>query len=345
MMNTALHDEVDNALARSMQTAVPLVEAPFAALGLAQGLSEADVLRRVQRWSDSGLLREISAIAEGAVLGHDSALVAGRVPVERLEAVADIISAHPTVTHNYLREHEYNLWFTVATPPHMPLERTLELLAAEADLPAFYPLRRTHTFKIGVNFDLTTKRNQTATCELKAPVMRATSRREQAMLRALQTPIAFVPRPFDALAEEAGVPLGDLLAFAQGEIGLALRRYVATFHHRRLGVRGNGMVVWRVAPARLDALGPQLAQVPEVSHCYARNPIPGFDYTLYSMTHGPDRASVQASAARTAVQLDMPDYLILFSTREFKKTRLRYFLTELDDWWEARTGERAAEAA
>ncbi len=345
MMNTALHDEVDNALARKMQTAVPLVETPFAALGESLGLTEADVLARVTRWQDTGIFREISAIAEGAVLGHDSALVAGRVPVERLEAVADVISAHPTVTHNYLREHDYNLWFTIATPPHMPLERTLELLAAEAGVDAFYPLRRTHTFKIGVNFDLKTKKNKTATCELKTPVQRATSEIEQAMLRALQTPLTVVSRPFDSLAASAGVPVGELLAFARGEIGKVLRRYVATFHHRRLGVRGNGMVVWNVDPSRFEHLGPRLAQVPEVSHCYARNPIPGFDYTLYSMTHGPDRAAVEASAARTAVELDMPDYLILFSTREFKKTQLRYFLTELDQWWEARTGESAAAAA
>ncbi len=343
-----LSDELRNELIRSVQGGVPFVERPFADIAERLGLGEpgeAAVIAQLERLSEEKVLREISAVLEGSVLGYDSALVAGVVPEADLERVVEVVNAHPTVTHNYLRNHHYNLWFTIAVPPEMKLEKTLELLAHEGGIAGFLPLRRTHTFKIGVNFDLKTKKNKTATCELKTPVQRATSEIEQAMLRALQTPLTVVSRPFDSLAASAGVPVGELLAFARGEIGKVLRRYVATFHHRRLGVRGNGMVVWNVDPSRFEHLGPRLAQVPEVSHCYARNPIPGFDYTLYSMTHGPDRAAVEASAARTVVELDMPDYLILFSTREFKKTRLRYFLTELDQWWEARTGESAAAAA
>ena len=96
------------------------------------------------------------------------------------------------------------------------------------------------------------------------------------------------------------------------------------------------MAVWTVDDERLPKVGPRLAAAPEVTHCYARNAIDGFPYTAYSMIHGPDRESVLEVAARLSEELDLPEYVVLFSTREFKKVRLRYFLPELDRWWSER---------
>jgi DNA-binding Lrp family transcriptional regulator len=98
------------------------------------------------------------------------------------------------------------------------------------------------------------------------------------------------------------------------------------------------MVTWRVPDERIEEVGWRLAEAPEVSHCYARSAIEGFPYTLYSMVHGPDRESCRAIADRLASQTGLDDYAVLFSEREFKKTRLRYFLPELDDWWSSRAG-------
>ena len=104
------------------------------------------------------------------------------------------------------------------------------------------------------------------------------------------------------------------------------------------GVRENGMIVWRVAERQIAEVGAQLARSREVSHCYARNPIEGFPYTLYSIIHGPDRESCRATAAQLSHETGIDDYAVLFSEREFKKVRLRYFLPELDAWWTARAG-------
>lgn len=93
------------------------------------------------------------------------------------------------------------------------------------------------------------------------------------------------------------------------------------------------MVVWKVDEANLEKVGEVLAQQPEVSHCYARNPIEGFPYTLYSMIHGPNQQHCREVAERISCKLDIKDYIILFSTHEFKKCRLRYFLPELSVWW------------
>ena len=93
------------------------------------------------------------------------------------------------------------------------------------------------------------------------------------------------------------------------------------------------MVVWRVSEAALAETGARLAESPDVSHCYARNPIDGFPYSLYSMIHGPERDACRAVAAELARTVGIQDYAVLFSEREFKKVRLRYFLPELDRWW------------
>jgi DNA-binding Lrp family transcriptional regulator len=128
----------------------------------------------------------------------------------------------------------------------------------------------------------------------------------------------------------------ELIEFARSHLGGAIRRYVGTLRHRKLGVRENGMVVWRAAPDQIEVAGPQLANAPEVSHCYARNAVEGFPYTLYSMVHGPTRESCEEIARGLSKQTGLDDYAVLFSVREFKKERLRYFLPELDQWWDER---------
>jgi DNA-binding Lrp family transcriptional regulator len=323
---------------RTVQAGVPFDERPFQRIAEQIGLPEEAVLAQLRHWREQGVLREISAVLEGSALGYDSALVAGTVPGEILERAVEAVNAHPTVTHNYLRDHALNLWFTIAVPGEMDLEGTLALLAGEAGVPAFHPLRRTQTFKIGVNFDPATLKNRTlAARPVKVEPLRV-SLRDAALFRALQTPLPLVPLPFSELAKAADATPEELLAFARRHLGGAIRRYVGTLRHRKLGVRENGMVVWRVPPARIEEVGWRLARVPEVSHCYARNPIPGFPYTLYSMTHGPDRDTCRGVAARLARETGAQDYAVLFSEREFKKVRLRYFLPELDQWWTARAG-------
>lgn len=322
-----------NTLAHAVQFNVPFVSRPFAEIGRRVGLPEREVLSELERWQSEGKLREISAILEGSALGYDSALVAGQVPPERLDAVAAVLNAHPTVTHNYVRDHSYNLWFTLAVPVRMGLEKTLELLADRAGVAKFHALRRTHTFKVGVNFDLVSRTSTTSAPKLEAALPLVPSEQDEHLFRALQTPLPLAERPFALLAARFGASEDELLEFGARHLGNAMRRYVATFRHRQLGVRGNGMVVWQAPESELTRLGPLMARAPEVSHCYARNAIPGFPYTLYSMLHGPNEATCRELAAGIADRLGLSEYLILFSSRELKKCRLRYFLPELDAWW------------
>jgi DNA-binding Lrp family transcriptional regulator len=143
-------------------------------------------------------------------------------------------------------------------------------------------------------------------------------------------------RPFGELARGIEASEGELIDFARRHLGGAIRRYVGTLRHRKLGVKENGLVVWRVSEDDVQAAGERLARAPEVSHCYARNPVPNFPYTLYSMVHGPSRESCREIACALSRETGLGDYAALFSEREFRKQRLRYFLPELDHWWRER---------
>lgn len=321
-----------------LQRGLPFVHAPFAALAEQVGLSEEGALERVRELSRDKKLREISAILESEALAYESALVAAEVPAVALDRVAEQVCLHPTATHVYQRRHRLNLWFTIAVPKHMGLAPTLGLLSRETGGTVYHPLPRTATFKIGVVFDVATGANASEAAVRPELAVLEASPEEQAMLRALQRPLPLEKAPFAALAADAGVNEERLLSFARAHVGGVIRRYAGTFRHRALGVRANGMVAMQVPEERLAAVGQAIASNKEVSHCYARETAPGFPYRLYAMVHGPDEDACRDLAARLTAGADVEAYEVLFSSKEYKKTRLRFFLPELEAWWLQRAG-------
>src|ERR1035437_4669419 len=140
---TAATDPHDAALLGRLQIAVPFSRRPFADLGTQLGLGEDDVLARLKRLKNEKIIRQISAIFDTRSLGYASSLVAARVNPEHVDAAAAVLNAHPGVSHNYLRNHEYNLWYTIAVPPtsRFGLEKTVEILHREsgAEAPRLLP--------------------------------------------------------------------------------------------------------------------------------------------------------------------------------------------------------------
>src|SRR5437879_1484102 len=111
-------DDLDKRLLNHVQGEFPMAVRPFMALGEALGISETEVIRRVQRLKEAEAIRQVSAIFDTRSLGYQSSLVAMRLAPERLNAAAEIINSHPGVSHNYKRNNAFNLWFTIALPQH-----------------------------------------------------------------------------------------------------------------------------------------------------------------------------------------------------------------------------------
>ena len=327
-------DSRDQRLLTLAQTAFPLCSRPWAALGERLGEDEDSVILRVVRLRQSRVLRQVSAIFDSRALGYRGALVAARVPVARLEEAAAVVSAHPGVSHNYQREHAFNLWFTFAAAPGRSLEDEASRLAVRAGLEEHHVLPALRTFRIGVAFDLGTGEAR-ALGEVssgrrdQAPVELAAQ--DRAAVRLLQEDLRPVSRPFLGLARTLDwteEELFDWMADA-GARGM-LRRFAAVLDHREAGFGAGGMGVWAVPEGRVEEVGRAFALDAAVTHCYQRPAFEGWPYTLFTMVHGSRRGDCDAILDRLAALVPgWTSRAALYSLREFKKERIRYFLEDL----------------
>jgi siroheme decarboxylase len=331
-------DERDQALLNIIQTAFPLVGRPFAALG--EGISESEdaVMARCRRLKDDRIIRQVSAIFDTRRIGYRSSLVATAVDEHRIEQAAALINAHPGVSHNYRRNHEFNLWWTVAVPPHINLETHVAALHRLSQANATRILPTLKLYKIGVDLDVSDQRSMAARTTL--PAYRDSGRsgtdltdEEVAYLRELQEDLPVEPAPFAGMAERLGVSEDDVLKAAQAFIDEGLmRRFAAVLHHRRAGFGANAMSVWAVPDDRVDEYGYELAGYAAVSHCYRRPTYPDWPYALFGMIHGTSRERVEEAVADIMRRTGLKDYRLLYSTAEYKKVRVRYFDPAYDAW-------------
>ena len=146
-------DEVDKRLLNIIQADFPIEVHPYRVIGERLGIGEDEALGRVRALVESGIIRRIGPSFDTRKLDHVSTLVAARVPIERLEEVAGIVSSFPQVTHNYGRDFEYNLWFTIIAKDESEIERTLDRIKAETGISEMHELPAKRMFKIRVEFE------------------------------------------------------------------------------------------------------------------------------------------------------------------------------------------------
>ena len=336
-------DDLDRQLLNRIQSDFPLVARPFAELGRPLGLSEEDVVARMRALKAGRIVRQVSAIFDTKSLGYKSSLVAMRVDPDRITEAARIINEHPGVTHNYERNHQYNLWFTIAVPPTSDLEavvqRIHELARAEVTR-VMYTLR---LFKIGVNLDMTGQRPPDA---VATPEYReqdrvrardfAVTELDKQVIRELQEDLPIEPRPFTAIAERIGLTEDELFAAMQSLVERGfMRRMAAILYHRRAGFRANGMGVWAVPEDDVVEIGEQMASFANVSHCYRRPTYPDWPYNVFTMVHGQSVEQCEEILAAISKKTGVTEYISLYSTREYKKTRLLFY-TDAYQKWEAK---------
>lgn len=350
MCANLLHN-VDRQLLASVQEQVPLSPRPFADVARSLNLPESVMLDRLSelRAGPHNVIRQIGAIFDSGSLGYRSTLVAAKVPEHRLAAAAAVINKHPGVSHNYRRDHDYNLWSTLAVPPdsRLGLEATAQTLHRRCGAVATRLLPTLKMYKIGVKLDLgrgepdrprSPSRKIAATTEPHHPAV-ALSQREMEFVRILQRDLPIVERPFDAWARDVGVNVDELLAVAeQFRLRGIMRRISAVLRHRELGFDANAMGVWIVPPDCQDAFGATAAGFSEVSHCYLRPSYEDWPYTIFTMiqAHDRTRAANVLGAIASATGIDNHD--ALYSTHEYKKVRIQYFTGDVEAWEDGVSG-------
>jgi DNA-binding Lrp family transcriptional regulator len=332
-------DDLDRKLLNLMQGSFPLEPRPYAAVAAAAACSEEEVLARVARLLEQRIIRQVTPIYDTRALGYGSMLVAAKVDAEHPWAAAKIINSHPGVSHNYLRNHEFNMWFTIAVErdSKLGLDGTLDVLASLTGAESIRQLPTLKLFKIRMDLEMEggTQALATPGAESAPAPLEAIDydERDVAVIRATQGDLPIVSEPYTGPAAALGMQVSELLEHMTGmrERGL-LRRVAAILYHRRAGFSANGMGVWKVPAEQIAAVGPRMASFRGISHCYQRPTYPDWPYSVFTMAHGRSKEECDAVLDAIADDTGIDERATLYSSTEFKKVRLLYFTGSFGDW-------------
>ena len=348
-------DLIDRKLLNLIQGPFPMVAQPYLDLARQLEITEDDTLARLTELKRQNVLRQISAIFDTRRLGYKTTLVAMAFDPETLHQAAQEINKHPGVSHNYAREGSYyNLWFTLAVPPEHDLEATARYMGRKTGALESRIMPTIRFFKIGVNFDMVKRQgssynfspegfNQGEADSWNTP--QAVTEWEKQAIREMQEDLPLISRPFDPIADRLGLSAPELFALAEDfQRRRIMRRYSAVLHHRRSGFRSNAMIVWKVPEERSEEVGMIMAGHQAVTHCYQRPTFPDWPYTHFTMVHATTPEGCEEYSREISDATGITDRLALYSTREYKKTRVRYFVPDYDEYLESETDFNVAVA-
>ncbi len=309
---------MDRMLLDEVQRRFPLCERPFVKIGARLNLSEAEVLRRLRRHKANGLIRRIGPVFDARKSGLIGTLVALAVPPSRIRRAAGCINSFEGVTHNYLRRHPLNIWFTLACRDRAAQENILREIKKRVSPLRYLELPAKKIFKLGVIFDLGVPARREGRAGRGVHIRKAGARRigaaARSLMEGLSDDIPIVSRPFPR-----GTSRAIRLLAASGRI----RRFGAILDGRRLGLRFNALVAWRTGgQGRIVSAGRRLASFPQVSHCYARARSRSWPYDLYTMIHVSDRRRARRLVTEMAQATGIDDYAALETVRELKRSSI-----------------------
>ncbi len=329
----------DRELLNLMQGSFPIAERPYAEVAAEMGISEDEVLADVQRLLDDRIIRQVTPIYDTRAFGYGSMLVAAKIDPEHPWRAAKIVNSHPGVSHNYLRNHDFNMWFTIAVEEDskLGLQGTLDVLQELTGAESIRQLPTLKLFKIRMDLEM---QGDTDSLASQGKVEEAVELERQSydqfdrdVVVATQGNLPVVSEPWAPAAEQLGIPVDDLLAHLRGmqERGL-LRRVAGILFHRRAGFSANGMGVWKVPEDQIEEIGPQMAAFRGISHCYQRPTYEDWPYQVFTMAHGRSKEECDAILDTIADQFPIEDRATLYSSTEFKKVRLLYFTDDFRNW-------------
>jgi len=324
-------DTIDKNLLDIIQAEFPLSREPFAALGLRLSIDSDEVIRRIKQLKADGVIRYIGPVFNPGRLGYRTTLIAMKLQAERLDEAGRIIGTHPMVSHCYERDHDFNLWFTLAMPIAEDIDNEVHNLGKKVRAETTLNLPAVKTFKIGAYFKLGGYNTSASSMVINhnRPHYKdiALSPIDQTVINALQQDLPLTEKPFDPISARAEIDADKFLSHCQAlsQRGV-MRRFSASVSHNKLGFTANAMACWAATSDTVEAAGKKIAMFPEVSHCYERRTNSIWHHNLFAMIHAEAKETCRAIADKicSVTGLDRKELILLFSTKEVKKTRLRY---------------------
>ncbi|MDI6814503.1 MAG: AsnC family transcriptional regulator [Dehalococcoidales bacterium] len=324
-------DDIDKKLVNAVQKDFLLIREPFSALGLRLGISCDEVLRRIERLKADGVVGQIGPVFDARRLGYLTTLAAIQVTENQVAQAAKVINQHPGVSHCYQREHHFNLWFTLAVPVSTDMENELHKLGSLVGAEVVLNLPAVRVFKIGAYFDVAGDDDLLPNSSVSHTSLLSEnidlSPTERAVINELQTDLPLVSRPFDLVSARLAMNVEEFLNQCRSlqQRGI-MRRFGALIRHSRVGFVANAVVCWVAEPTIVEVAGKKVAEFREISHCYQRRTTHLWPYNLFGVIHSRSREDCKGIVARISQKTSLDKYVVLFSSREFKKARVKYLV-------------------
>ncbi len=319
-----------------LQKGIPAISEPFLEIAEETGMSEDEVLKIVSRLKENKIIRNISGIFDGKKLGYFLSLVAFEVPDDRVDLAASVINLHPGVSHNYLRNHRYNIWFTLAGENEEDFYRAVSILAFKSGAVDSLILRNEKLLKIGVFLNIGESENDSGFTQVHSTGTINYGNPDETMKEAvllLQNDLPLERKPFQKIAVNGKYIHGEkqlLSYFSEFLAAGVMKRYAAVLKHRSAGYTSNAMTAWKIDMKTDFEL---FIQEGAISHLYLRTVYPGrWEHPLFAMIHAKSEDELKDIINRLSTKSGIKDYLALSSLKEFKKQRIKYFSEDFNEW-------------
>ena len=318
-----------------IQKKFPLVQKPFEVIANELNISEDAVLKILQEEKKANIIRQTSAIFDTKRLGYKSSLVAFKIPKENISSAIKIINSHPGVSHNYERNHDFNIWFTMAVAPDsiLGLKKTIDTLVKLTEASDHIILPTLKLFKINVKLDTTGKDDKKEKVKKVIHKDIDLTPLHHEIIQRVQYDIDFISEPFAGIIKELNIDYNTFFNILQElqEAGV-MRRFASILNHRKAGFNANAMVVWDINEKEGEEIGAKAAAFSAVSHCYLRPKYKNWPYNLFTMVHGKTTQETNAMIEEMAEEIESKSHMPLYSSREFKKVRIEYFTPAFAEW-------------
>jgi len=315
-------------LCNLLQEGLPISWRPFADLAETLNSDETEILQQTKRLKELGVIRRFCALLNHRALGVASTLVAAHVPQENLRQVVGAVNRLENVSHNYQRNHHYNLWFTLQAETAAQIELALTNLSARFGID-FHSLPVRRAFKLDVRFDAESE--AAAQSEILQDVEKIPKgepakldESEKRVLSQLQKDLDLTANPFDFLCS-GGLEKEDALRIIKDLIEKGvIQRIAAVVDHCKLGFVANVLFAAEVGQDRVVQAGKRLARFAIVTHCYERQTFENWPYNLFAMMHGRSIRQIQHVINKFAEAEKIDSFQLLPTVSELKKQPVRY---------------------
>jgi DNA-binding Lrp family transcriptional regulator len=331
-----------------LQEPLLICATPFEALAEKLVTDESTVISETENLKSLGLIRRFCASVNCRALGKTATLVTAHVPDDDLAIVTTVINALPGVSHNYLRDHHYNLWFTLQADSDEQLQTLLKNLSSRLGI-QFCSLPATRLFKLNVHFAMyepdsfrhseidfspacpefnRRKRSRSGSEESQSDALKVSKPHlndfEKTILVQLQSDLEISSRPFDFLVTGTA-DIDTVIRTIQSLVDKrVIRRIGAVLNYHKLGFDANVMFCAHVEPEKTAYVGAKLARLKIVSHCYERKTFQGWHYNLLAMMHAQTLDHIRAAVDKFTSAEQIEKFELLPTIAELKKQPVRH---------------------